>query len=200
MQLYEPYSYIYKSIYKPVVLKIWKNNQFFRYIKSNNSVQKSQKIKCHYQSPDLINVYQIHKILSKSIHLFKDIEQNAVLNLNQGPQLCNHLTKFTHLQSQDTPSQYQLSCKVWKKIGKEISKIANENQFLTSIKGNNYVLICRNLPICNLKTLLPDINSYTKFEENWLKNEPGRELNEALTDGRTDGRTDTRLQIFERRV
>ena len=94
-----------------------------------------------------------------------------------------------------------------KKIDKEMPKIENENQFLTSIKGHNSVLICRKLPICNPKTLLPNINSYAKFEENWLKNAPGRELKRSAdgrtdvqTDVQTDGRTDTRTQIFERRV
>ena len=54
-----------------------------------------------------------------------------------------------------------------KKISKEMPKIdLVKNQFITSIKGHNSVLICRNLSICNTKTLLFDINSYTQFEEN----------------------------------
>ena len=40
------------------------------------------------------------------------------------------------------------------------------NQFLMSIKGRNSVPICQNLPICNPRTLLPNINSHTKFEVN----------------------------------
>ena len=77
-------------------------------------------------------------------------------------------------------------------------KIKNENQFLMSIKGHNsVVLICHNLPICNPKTLLPNINSYTKSEEH-LKNAPGRERTYLRTE--TDRQTDTRTQIFEQRV
>ena len=53
-----------------------------------------------------------------------------------------------------------------KKIGKEMPKIQSENQFITPIKGHNSVLICRNLSICNTKTLPYNINSYTQFEEN----------------------------------
>ena len=53
-----------------------------------------------------------------------------------------------------------------KKIGKKMPKIESENKFLTSIKGYNSVLICQNLPICNPKTLLHNIDSHTKFEEN----------------------------------
>ena len=69
-------------------------------------------------------------------------------------------------------------------------KIESENQFLTSIKGRNSVLICQNLPICNPRTLLPNINSHSKFEENWLKMLPAESENDALTDRRTDdGRT-----------
>ena len=45
-------------------------------------------------------------------------------------------------------------------------KIESENKFLTSIKGYNSVLICQNLTICNPKTLIHNINSHTKFEEN----------------------------------
>ena len=75
-------------------------------------------------------------------------------------------------------------------------KIESENKFLTSIKGHNFILICQNLPICNPKTLLPDINSYTKFQENWLKMHPAESENEAVTDGKTDRRTDVPTFIF----
>ena len=34
--------------------------------------------------------------------------ENPDSNVNQGPLLCTYLPKLTHLQSQDTPSQYQL--------------------------------------------------------------------------------------------
>ena len=53
-----------------------------------------------------------------------------------------------------------------KKMGKKRPKIESENKFLTSIKGYNSVLICQNLPICNPRTLLHNIDSHTKFEEN----------------------------------
>ena len=80
-------------------------------------------------------------------------------------------------------------------------KIEIENKFLTSIKDRKSVLICQNLPICNPRTLLPDINSQSKFEEKWLRMLPAESENDALTDGRTDGqtdgRTDTRTQFFE---
>ena len=53
-----------------------------------------------------------------------------------------------------------------KKIGKEMPKIESVNKFLTSIKGYNSVFICLNLSICNMKTLIHNINFYTQFEEN----------------------------------
>ena len=68
-------------------------------------------------------------------------------------------------------------------------KIESENQFPTSVKSHNSVLICQNLPIFNPKTLLPNINSYTKFEDSGYKMHPVESENEALTDGPTDGRT-----------
>ena len=66
-------------------------------------------------------------------------------------------------------------------------KIESENQFLTSIKGRNSVLICQNLPkgIWIPRTLLPNINSHSKFEENWFKMLPAESKNNALMDGRT---------------
>ena len=75
-------------------------------------------------------------------------------------------------------------------------KIESESKFLTSIKGYNSVLICQNLPICNPRTLLPNINSHSKFEENWLKMHPAESGNDALTDGRTCRRTDTRTYLL----
>ena len=76
----------------------------------------------------------------------------------------------------------------------------SENQFQTSIKGRNSVLICQILPICNPRTLIHNINYHTKFEEKWLKMLRAESENDALTDGRTygqtDGRTDTRTQLL----
>ena len=54
-------------------------------------------------------------------------------------------------------------------------KIESENQFLMSIKGYNSVFICQNLPICNPRTLLQNIDSHTKFEENRLGDVKDRE-------------------------
>ena len=62
-----------------------------------------------------------------------------------------------------------------KKIGKKIIKIESGNEFLTSIKGHNSGLNCQNLHIYNSKPLLPNINSYTKFEENRSKTAQDRE-------------------------
>ena len=70
-------------------------------------------------------------------------------------------------------------------------KIESGNEFLTSIKGHNSGLNWRNLPIYNPKPLLPNINSYTKFEENRSKNAQDREQKRSA-DGRTDRRTDGR--------
>ena len=82
--------------------------------------------------------------------------------------------------------------------------IESENQILTSIKGRNSVFICQNLPICNPRTLLPNINSHSKFEENWLRVLTVEGENDALTDiqmdRQTDRRMNTRMQFFERRV
>ena len=38
------------------------------------------------------------------------------------------------------------------------------------IKGHNSVVHERNLPICNPKQLIPNINAYAMFEENLSKN------------------------------
>ena len=76
-----------------------------------------------------------------------------------------------------------------------MQKIESENQFLMSIKGRNSVLICLNLPLCNSRTLLPNIISHSKFEENWLKMLPAESENDALTDRQTDGRTNPKQYV-----
>ena len=53
-----------------------------------------------------------------------------------------------------------------KKIDKEMPKIESEKTIYNVNQGQNSALICRNLSICNTKTLLFNINSYTQFEEN----------------------------------
>ena len=34
--------------------------------------------------------------------------ENPIYDVNQGPSLCTYLSKFIHLQSQNTPFKYQL--------------------------------------------------------------------------------------------
>ena len=53
-----------------------------------------------------------------------------------------------------------------KKIDKEMPKIESEKTIYNVNQVHNSVIICRNLSICNTKTLLFNINSYTQFEEN----------------------------------
>ena len=53
-----------------------------------------------------------------------------------------------------------------KKIRKKVPKIESENKFLTSIKGYNAGFFFQNLPICSPRTLLHNIDSHTKLEEN----------------------------------
>ena len=48
----------------------------------------------------------------------------------------------------------------------KIEKKTSENKFLMSIKGYNSVLACQNLPICNPRTIIHNIDSHTKFEKN----------------------------------
>ena len=77
-------------------------------------------------------------------------------------------------------------------------EIEHWNQFSKQIKGNNYVLIWRNLPIYNPKSLLANIECYAKFEEDLSRNAQDREQKQkVVTDGWTDGHS---TQIFERRV
>ena len=53
-----------------------------------------------------------------------------------------------------------------KKNDKEMPKIESEKTIYNDNQVHNSVFICRNLSICNTKTLLFNINSYTQFEEN----------------------------------
>ena len=98
--------------------------------------------------------YTPHRIFS--MFLMSINGYNSVLICQNLP-ICNPRTLLHNIDSHT---------KFEDKIGKGMPKIENENQFLTSIKDRNSVLICQNLPICNPRTLLPDINSHTKFYEN----------------------------------
>ena len=51
----------------------------------------------------------LYPVWKKSVKNAKHREWKQISNVNQEPQLCTYLPKFTHLKSQDTPSQYQLS-------------------------------------------------------------------------------------------
>ena len=53
-----------------------------------------------------------------------------------------------------------------KKIGKETPKIESEKKNLKHRSRAVSLYFCRNLSICDTKTLLFNINSYTQFEEN----------------------------------
>ena len=117
------------------------------------------------------------------------IGRNSVL-IRQVLPICNPRTLLPTINSHIKFEENQ-------KIGKGMLKIESENQFLMLIKGRNSVLICQKLSICNPRTLLPNINTHSKFEENCLKMLPAESENDALTDGRTYRRTDARTQFFE---
>ena len=145
----------------------------------------------HNPSRDIFNAMKIHfEKKSNEIKIILICKRVSFI-LSTVPYIQLSAWYTSHMQYQDTTFQYQLIYPVWKKIGKGMPKIQSEDKFLTSIKGYNSVFICQNLPICNPRTLLPNINTHIKFEENWLKNVPSREW-KRCADGRTDGCTDRR--------
>ena len=64
----------------------------------------------------------------------------------------------------------------WNTIVQKMREIEHWNQFSTWIKGNNSVIIWRNLSIFNPKPLLLNTNSHAKFAGNWPKNARDRAL------------------------
>ena len=48
--------------------------------------------------------------------------EKPIYNVNQGPWLCTYLSKFIHLQYQDTTFQYQLLYPVWRKSVKKCQR------------------------------------------------------------------------------
>ena len=104
-----------------------------------------------------INKKVPHYVLMKKngfVWGFFEIKNNkSAAGMQHAPATRHYFSISTHIPS-------------LKKIGKKMPKIESENIFLTSIKGYNSVLICQNLPIHNPRTLLYNIDSYTKFEEN----------------------------------
>ena len=78
----------------------------------------------------------------------------------------------------------------WNTISQKINEIDHENQFSTRIKGNNIVLIWRNLPNLQSQITPPQYQLlykvWKKISQEMLKMESG---NDVVTDGRTDGMT-----------
>ena len=146
-----------------------------------NVINKSAAGMQHTPPWDIFNVKKIILKLDLFMQSLKKIGKEMP-NIESENQFISHLRAITlYLFVQIYPSanpehSFTISTLIpsLKKIGKGMPKIDSKNQFLTSIKGRNAVLICQNLPICNPGTLLPNINSYSKFEANWLNNDPSR--------------------------
>ena len=85
-----------------------------------------------------------------------------------------------------------------KNIVKGMPKIESGNQFLTSIKGRNSVLICQNLPVCNPRG--QDTPSQNTLIASLKKIGTGMPRIESENDALKDGRTDTQTQFFGWRV
>ena len=78
------------------------------------------------------------------------------------------------MQHTPRPDIFNAKKIILKKLVKKCQRQRVKNQFITSIKGHYSVLICRNLPICNPRTLLHNINSHNKFKENRYRNAKDR--------------------------
>ena len=85
--------------------------------------------------------------------------------INKSAAVMKHTTPLDIFNAKKITLKLDLFMQSLNKIGKEMPKIESKKQFITSIKGHNSVLICQNLPICNPRTLLYNIDSHTKFEE-----------------------------------
>ena len=114
------------------------------------------------------NLKEIHKLIHKILSIITCIRYNMDLVY------INAYTKF-----------YQNSS--------ICSKGIEEKQIFTSIKGHNSTVYVQIKPICNPKSLLPDINVHAKVEENRSKLLKLASGNEALTD--LDGRTFSQMDI-----
>ena len=82
-----------------------------------------------------------------------------------------------------------------KKIGQKLLKLESGNDIFTSIKGHNSVVYKQIKPICNPKSLLPNIKVRAKFEENRSKTTQVR-VRKQRADGRTDRHS--KFQNFRR--
>ena len=97
-------------------------------------------------TPPRVNAKKIILKLDLFMQSLKKLGKEMPYNVNQGPKLCTYLSKFIHLQYQDTTFQYQLLYPVWRKSVKKMPKIESENQFVMSVKGRNSVLLAKIYP------------------------------------------------------
>ena len=100
--------------------------------------------------------------------LIKVAKKGEFSHINPEPYLWCYLTKLTQLQSKDKNQSFPIS--ILRRIQRlnNSVKLSQDRNFNTN-QGPTLCCFGRNLPICNSRPLLPDINSYTKFEYNWSR-------------------------------
>ena len=102
---------------------------------------------------------QLSRLKSKQAVLFKEsLLAPDLPSRDNGPNRILHVTGWVYKEA--------ASLKIGKGRTGAMPRIYSKNKFLTQIKAHNSVLICRNVPICNSKTVLLNTNYYIKFEEN----------------------------------
>ena len=184
------------------MLKIESENKLLTSIKGHNSGLNWQNLPIYKPKPLLPNINSscLIQSLKKIGHKMLKIEsRNEFLTSIKGYNSGLNWQNLPIYKPKPLLPNINSSCLIQslKKIGHKMLKIESRNEFLTSIKGYNSGLNWRNLPIYNPKPLLPNINSYTKFEENWSKNAQDRELKQKFEENRSKNAQDReQKQIF----
>ena len=124
------------------------------------------------------NLIEIYKLIHKILSIFKS------LTAIKGHSSVKNRPKIMCIRN----NMYLVSINKWTKCYQNpsiCSEDIEEKHIFTSIKDQNSVVYKWIQPICNPKSLLPDINSHAKFEENWSKTTQVR-VRKWSADGRTD--------------
>ena len=157
------------------MLKIESGTEFLISIKGHNSGLNRRNLPIYNPKPLLPNINSYTKFEENRSQNAQDRERKQIFNVNQGSFTLDLIDEICPSTIPNHSFLISTIIQSLKKISQKMLKIESGTEFLISIKGHNSGLNRRNLPIYNPKPLLPNINSYTKFEENQSQNTQDRE-------------------------
>ena len=123
---------------------------------------------CIRNNMDFVFINAYTKFYQNSSICSEDIEEKNILHQSRAITLL-FLNKFSPFAIPNHSSLKSMSMQSLKKIGQKLLKLRVRKRHCYINQGHNSVIYQRIQPICNPKTLLPDIIVHAMFEENRSK-------------------------------